>query len=110
MYEIAGPGNTLGAISLPSWLKTAIGSVAGAVLKDRQVTIPTGAGTMTVDLSDPTALARLEALVRGIKLTRKPTDPPPAPSAGPSNMFGMPGGMVGIGLGALALYLIARRK
>ena len=58
MYE------SLGALSVPSWLK----SVAGAVIRGTKVTVPTPAGPMVVDLGNKASVDAAKAAITGSRV------------------------------------------
>jgi len=88
----------------PSWLKDLIRQKIGAALKGTVVTVPTEAGTMSFDLSDPAALAALKKIASGIRVTRTPAAPAPG-----SPVAAIPGGWLTLGLVGVGLYLFASR-
>lgn len=84
----------LGAFSLTNLLK----SIAGAVVRGTQVTVPTPTGQQTYDLGNPSHVRALESLISGVKIGKAPA----AGNSGSSDMLKW-------GLGALALYLLLKR-
>ena len=97
-----GPG--LGAVSLPSWLTT----IVGAVVKGRQVSVPTPSGTVIVNLDDSAQLTALYNMLKGTKLTTRRDDYGAAP--GGSVVDSIPGGWLTIAGVGVALFMLTRRR
>lgn len=104
-------GEGLG-FSLPSWAS----NIVGAVLRGTQVTVPTPAGPLTFNLGNPADVAALKQLVTGttVQVTRRP--PPPSSPIEQAQAFvqeKVPGGwltVAGVGLGAVLLFTMLRRR
>jgi hypothetical protein len=124
VYSTSGPSLTLGSalprqVTPPAWLR----SIAGAVLRGTQVTVPTAAGPQTFDLNSPQGAAQLRAIaaqavaaIRNaasgatISVTRRP-----AGSAGDTMAQvnkavseNVPGGWLTIAGAAVSVFLIAK--
>ena len=86
----------LGAFSLSNLLK----SVAGAVVRGTQVTVPTPTGQQTYDLGNPSHVKALESLIAGVKIGKAPAANGSSSSSGDLVKWG--------GIAFLA-YLLLRR-
>jgi hypothetical protein len=99
--------NGLGlSLKPPDWLT----KIVGAVIKSTTVTVPTPAGNVIVDLSDPASIAAAQKILTGTKVSTtvgtKPTTPMAQVNAAVESV---PGGWLTVAAVAAGAFLLLTR-
>lgn len=93
--------------ALPSWLS----KIVGTIVRGTQVTVPTPAGNVVFDLSDPNAVNTAKQILTGARVSTTVGNRPQTPlEQASAAVESIPGGWLTIGAGALALVLLMRRR
>jgi hypothetical protein len=109
MYQSSkglGVFNLARALTPPAWLRNAVSQRVGSQVKGTIVSIPTEAGTISFDLSDPKQWTAIANMVKGIRVSKAPASP--APSGGPVDAI--PGGWMTLALIGVGLFALSKAR
>lgn len=93
--------------ALPSWLS----KIVGTIVRGTQVTVPTPAGNVVFDLSDPKAVATAKSILSGARVSTTVGNKPQTPlEQASAAVESVPGGWLTLAGAALALVFLMRRR
>lgn len=92
----------------PAWLRSLGSKVVSAIKSNVRVSVPTPAGTITVDPNDPDSLRRAQEILRGARVEVGAPAPSPAQQAA-SMVESIPGGWLTVAAIGTGLMWLATR-
>lgn len=109
MYETSTQISGLGlSLKPPQWLR----DLGARVISQTHVSVPTPAGSVVVDLGDPTQLAQIRQAITGAQVQVGPRAPSPLEQLNAGVGTAVPGGWgtIAVAAGALLLLMARRRR